>query len=112
MPGLSGMGMMLKGMGFDPEEMKMQAEQFMAMMQAGVAKINANQVQLEATQARIEAKLDRAIEILESTTGSTTPILDDQGKPTGALLTTEKFPQAMLDDAGYQPEANVIGKDK
>jgi hypothetical protein len=93
----SGMAMMVKSLigavGIDPEGLKRDIEQFMAMMKAGVDQLNAN-------QARIDAKLDR-IEKLVAQPGETVAVLDDLGNATGVLLTTEKFPDAMLEDVKY-----------
>jgi hypothetical protein len=89
----SGMSMMLKSLGFDTEGVKRDLEQFMNAMKTGVEKINTNQV-------RIEEKLDR-IERLVEHPGTTTAIERD-GEPSGVLLTTEKFPREILEDAGMQ----------
>lgn len=88
--GESGMAMMLRSLGFDADGMKRNMEEFMGAMKAGVEKINAN-------QATIEAKLDR-IEKLVERPGTTTAIMED-GEPTGVLMTTEKFPNEILEDA-------------
>ena len=93
---LSGPAMLLKSLGLDPEEIQQNVESFKAAMAAAVAKIDAN-------QARIEAKLD---EILAGQKGETTAIVED-GKHTGVLMTTEKFPDAMLRDVGLEAVSGV-----
>lgn len=86
----SGMAMMLKSFGFDTDGIKRDLEQFMLAMKTGVEKINAN-------QARIEEKLQRIENLIEHP-GETTAIIEN-GENTGILLTTEKFPREMLEDA-------------
>ena len=88
---LSGPAMLLKSLGLDPEEIQQNVESFKAAMAAAVAKIDAN-------QARIEAKLD---DILAGQKGETIAIKED-GKHTGVLMTTEKFPDEMLRDVGLK----------
>lgn len=95
----SGMTMMLKSLGFDTDGMKRDLEQFMLAMKTGVEKINAN-------QARIEAKLERIENLIEQP-GKTTAIADENGEHTGILLTTEKFPREMLEDAGMKQGGEV-----
>jgi hypothetical protein len=87
---VSGMAMMLKSFAIDPDEIRGNVEQFMAYMKAAADKINAN-------QAIIEAKLDR-IEKLIDPPGETVHIKEN-GLGTGVLVTTEKFPQELIDEA-------------
>ena len=97
----SGMEMMLKAMGLDPDELKSSVEGFMVHMKDQAAKINAN-------QARIEVKLDEMRELVLDVVGprpSTTHILEN-GEPTGVLVTSEKFPQAMIDDVNHRGAGN------
>ncbi len=88
----SGMSQMLKSLGFDTDALKKDIEQFMGAVKSGIETINAN-------QARIEAKLDR-IEKLVEHPGTTTSIATEAGEESGVLLTTEKFPNEILEDAG------------
>ena len=83
---------MMKSLGLDPDELKNSVEAFMFHMKAQAETINAN-------QKRLEDKLDAISEKLDSIhpPASTTAIYED-GKHTGVLITTEKFPQEMLDD--------------
>ena len=94
----SGMAMMLKSFGFDTDGIKRDLEQFMGAMKNGVEKINAN-------QAAIEAKLDHIVNLIQQP-GETTAITVN-GENTGVLLTTEKFPQEMLDDVNHRSAGNV-----
>ena len=89
---MSGMAGLLKTMGVDTDEIQAQATTFMQGMKAQAETINAN-------QQRIERKLDAILERLDSISPapSTREIIED-GKPTGVLVTDEKFPQAMIDD--------------
>jgi hypothetical protein len=89
--GESGMTMMLRSLGFDPDGMKRDIEQFMAAMKAAVEKVNANQASIEATLDRIEKLVEHP--------GATTAIVTESGEDAGVLLTTEKFPREMLEDA-------------
>jgi hypothetical protein len=82
---------LLKSLGLDTEGMQRDAQQFMQTIQLGVEKINAN-------QERIESKLDRIEKILNQP-GHTSEIRTASGEPTGVLVTTERFPQEMIDDA-------------
>lgn len=99
----SGMERLLGSFGLNPQEIRVSIEQFMLTMQAAAEKINANQQRLEAGLARMERKLTYIQDLIEQP-GETTIIADKDGKHSGALLTTEKFPQAMLDDAGINVE--------
>lgn len=93
---------MLRAFGFDPAEMRQNAEDFMVGVKTVMEK-------LEANQLRIEAKLD-CIEKLIEHPGETT-VITENGENTGVLLTTEKFPREMLEDAAKYspaiPEANL-----
>ena len=95
----NGMAGLLKTMGLDPDELKANVEGFMAGMRDQAAKINGNQERLEAQGSRVESKLDAIILRLDEAIppGSTREILED-GAATGVLITSERFPQAMLDD--------------
>jgi hypothetical protein len=96
---MSGMAGMLKALGVDPDELKANVETFMVNMKAQAETINANQARLEAQGARIEGKLDAVLTRFDelSPASSTKEVLED-GKPTGVLITSERFPQAMIDD--------------
>jgi hypothetical protein len=100
----SGMQGLLKSMGFDPDAMKGQLEAFIANMQAAAAAISANQARLEAQGARIEAQGAAILGRLDllAPAPRTVEVLED-GKPTGVLITDEKFPQAMIDDVFKSP---------
>jgi hypothetical protein len=90
---ISGMAGLLKSMGVDTEELTATANQFMEGMKAQAQTINAN-------QTRIETKLDAILELLNtSAPAPATRELLENGERTGVLITDEKFPQAMLDDA-------------
>ena len=116
----SGMGMMLKSMGLDPDELKANVETFMQHMKEQADKINANQARLEEMITANQASLNSIAQILSglstlvTTQNSTTHILDEEGKKSGVLITSEKFPQEMLDDvyeiktttAGGEPKAS------
>lgn len=90
---LSGPAMLLKSLGLDPEELQQNVEAFKLTIAAAVEKIEVN-------QARIEAKLDQIIAALP-VKGETMAIEED-GKETGVLVTTEKFPDEMLRDVGLK----------
>ena len=83
---------LLKTMGVDTDDIQAQATNFMQGMKAQADTINAN-------QQRIEKKLDEILGRLDaiSPAPATREILEDD-KPTGVLITDEKFPQAMIDD--------------
>jgi hypothetical protein len=110
---LGGMGMMLRACGIDPDEMKQQAEQFMIFMKQGVEKINANQERIESALKSISAAQERSAERInaelaiissllllqqQEREGTTSVVRDENGGHTGVLITSEKFPQAMIDD--------------
>lgn len=90
---------LLKTMGFDPDAMKAQLEAFIQNMQAAAAAISANQARLEAQGAKIEAQGEAILARLDliAPAPRTVEIIED-GKPTGVLITDEKFPQQMIDD--------------
>ena len=121
----NGMAGMLKAMGLDPDELKTNVEGFMAGMRDQAAKINANQERLEAQGGRLETRLDAIAETLElphdgvgGDLGArleakldaitmkldeilpiqTTREIFEDGRATGVLITSERFPQAMIDD--------------
>jgi hypothetical protein len=96
---MSGMAGLLKSIGVDTDQFQAHFETFTAGMRAQAETINANQLRIEAQGARIEAKLDALADRLDSIAPapSTVEVLEDD-KPTGVLITSEKFPQAMLDD--------------
>jgi hypothetical protein len=89
----SGMTAMMKALGLDPVELKAHVEAFTSHMKEQAAAINAN-------QRRIEAKLDVIDEKLAALVPreTTTEILDNAGVGTNVLITSERFPQAMIDD--------------
>ncbi len=101
---MSGMAGLLKSMGVDTEELQANVQTFMQGMQAQAQTINANQARLEAQGVRIEAKLDTVLTRLDelAPAPSTKEVLED-GKPTGVLITSERFPQAMIDDVNGGP---------
>jgi hypothetical protein len=74
------------------ENMEAQVKQFTDGMKAQAEAINAN-------QGRIEAKLETILSRLDaiSPAPTTTEVLEN-GEPTGVLVHSEKFPQAMIDD--------------
>ena len=92
----SGMEMLLGAMGVDPTEVRANIEDFMTAMKATAVKVSEN-------QDRIEAKLDEILDRLEtiSPKPSTQELIED-GKATGVLVTDERFPAAMLKDAGME----------
>lgn len=72
----------------------------MVHMKDQAAKINANQARIESKLDQQEAKFDDLRELVLDVVGprpSTTHILEN-GEQTGVLVTSEKFPQAMIDD--------------
>jgi hypothetical protein len=92
----SGMGMMLKSLGIDPDEIKASIEQFMLTMQSAAERIKENQSAIETRMTAMDAKLDRIAALIDQP-GDTIHVQED-GRDTGILITSEKFPQAMLDD--------------
>jgi hypothetical protein len=90
------MSSMLKMLGLNPDELRANVDGFMQGMKAQADKIDANQARLEAQGQRIEARLEELAAKLEGE-GSTREIYED-GKPTGVLITSERFPQALIDD--------------
>lgn len=88
------MASMMKSFGLDPEEIKANIDGFMLHMKAQGEKVEANQI-------RIEQKLDAHTELLailvDQKTGTSTAILEN-GVDTGTFVTSEKFPQRMIDD--------------
>lgn len=98
--------MLLSSFGIDPTEMRQNVEGFMVTMKTAAERINANQARLEAGQARLEDKLDFIQRLIEQP-GETVKLTDESGQDTGILLTSEKFPQELLKDAGIiQGEAS------
>lgn len=89
---MNGTAMMLKSLGIDPDQIQRNVEEFMTAVKGALEKVDAN-------QARIETKLDAIQARLDAGAGSTTHI-HANGKPAGVLVTDEKFPQEMLDEAG------------
>jgi hypothetical protein len=90
---VSGVATMLKAFGLDPDEIRGNIEGFMQHMKEQGAKVEANQL-------RVETKLDAIIERLDRAApaeGSSTPILEN-GHDTGVFVTSEKFPQRLIDD--------------
>ena len=120
---VSGMAMMLKSLGVDPDEIRGNVEQFMAYMKAAADKINANQAIIEAKLRELQTQgtnlweqnntlrqhIDRIEKIIDPP-GETVHITEN-GLGTGVLVTTEKFPQELIDDAAqHSPvvlEANL-----
>lgn len=108
---VSGMAMMLKSLGIDPDEIRGNVEQFMAYMKAAADKINANQAVIELKLRELQTQgtnlweqnntlrqhIDR-IEKLIDLPGETVHIKEN-GLGTGILVTTEKFPQELIDEA-------------
>ena len=97
----SGMQMMLRSLGLDPDELKANVEGFMATMKTAVEKVEANQLRIEGKleelsqySAAIMLKLDTIIQEPPSFQGTSRQIFED-GKPTGVVLTDEKFPRAL-----------------
>jgi hypothetical protein len=88
----SGIEMLLRAAGVDPEEIRGNVERFMLETRAAVNAINAN-------QRSIETKLDL---ILAAQGGAaiTKEYQKPDGSPSGVLETNEKFPDAVLVDAG------------
>lgn len=105
----SGMAMMLKSLGLDPDELKANVEAFMLHMKAQAEKINQNQARLEAMLGYVEDQGTTALSRLEDlqamvlilaageSQGTTTAILEN-GRASGNLITSEKFPQEMIED--------------
>jgi hypothetical protein len=103
--------------GFDPEAIREHAEQFMADMQATAEKINQNQLRIERMLTDLQTLTNRlTYQVHESVTrleaiqatleataneGTTTPVYAN-GEHTGVLITSEKFPEEMLQDAQYR----------
>jgi|ERR1700727_1343432 len=109
----SGMDTLMSRLGgLIPEDLKRSVEQFMSDMQRAAEKINANQVRIETALASLQASINRlegmqddhnahivsAIRLLMPTPPITTHILDENGQASGNFITSEKFPQEMLDD--------------
>lgn len=96
----SGMVALMKGFGLDPAEIKQHVEAFTSHMKAQAAAINANQQRIEAKLEAHDAKLDELLNrtAAQPVEASTTEILDVSGRPTNVLVTSERFPQAMIDD--------------
>jgi hypothetical protein len=94
---MNGMGMMLKSLGIDPDELKRNVEEFMSVVKASLQKVDAN-------QARIETKLDSILTRLDGLAPepSTTEIMAN-GAASGILITNEKFPRQMMDEAQATP---------
>lgn len=98
---VSGMAGLLKSMGVDADQIQTNIELFTAGMKAQAETINANQVRLEAQGARIETKLNQVLDRLDAMDPGGDPRtreVFENGKPTGVLITNEKFPQALIDD--------------
>lgn len=98
---LSGMGMLLKTLGVNPDEIRASIDSFMSGQKELLTRIAANQERLEASSARIEAKLQFVIDqqVTPYPHPSTTTELLSNGRPTGIVVSDEKFPQVVLDDA-------------
>jgi hypothetical protein len=94
---VSGVALMMRSLGVDPEKLRESIEAFMATMTTAAATINANQKRIEENLGRIERQL-AAIEVKLSDPGETTELAGPDGRSSGVLLTTEKFPDAMLRD--------------
>ena len=93
----SGMEMLLGTMGIDPTEVRASIETFMSTMKSTAEAINANQVRIEVKLDTIIANQDQASQAAAQ--ASTVPVLEN-GEATGVLITDEKFPDAVLKDAG------------
>jgi hypothetical protein len=66
--------------------------------------MSANQATLEAQGAAIMAKLDAMnLKLDEVLPIQTTREVLENGEATGVLITSERFPQAMLEDIGLVP---------
>jgi hypothetical protein len=90
----------LKALGLDPEAIKAEVEAFMAHMREQVAAIHASQERLEAKVDASTHELGRLSHLVDELAGvrpSTVPILEN-GAATGTFMTTEKFPQELIDD--------------
>jgi hypothetical protein len=108
---VSGMDSLMQRLGgMIPEELKRGVEQFMVDMKAAVEKINANQLRIETALTTLQASSDRLEKMQDNTAhilagfsllmppqASSTPILEN-GAHSGNLITSEKFPQEMVDD--------------
>jgi hypothetical protein len=88
----SGLEMLLRAAGVDPNEIRANVEAFMMQTRQAVQQINAN-------QREIVQKLDLILATMPEA-GSTAEYAKPDGSPTGVLETTEKFPAAVLQDAG------------
>lgn len=89
-----------------PQGIKEQVETFIAGMKAQAEASAAAQTRMEAKLDAIAAALDKLVftilsAVAEAPTSSTTPILDN-GRSSGVLLTSEKFPQEILNDQGWE----------
>lgn len=107
----TGATMMLKALGFNPDELKGTVEGFMDHMKQQAATINANQARLEAKQDATTEELGKLCELVADLAGPrpTTRAILENGEETGVLITSEKFPQAMIDDVNRSatgPENN------
>ena len=101
--GSTGTAMMLKALGLDPEEIKANIEGFMQQMRDQAHTINGNQLRIETKLDAIDGTLRRlAISAAAGGLGavpkSTAELCDNQGDPTGVLVTNERFPQQLLED--------------
>jgi hypothetical protein len=88
----SGIEMLLRAAGVDPNEIRASIENFILQTKGAIEQINTN-------QRTIERKLDLILaNQLEA--GVTKEYQKADGERTGVLETTEKFPDAVLVDAG------------
>jgi hypothetical protein len=93
----SGIEILLKAAGIDPGEIRASIDQFMSSMKATADAINANQGRIETKLNTIISNQEKASQAASQAT--TTHVLEN-GRPTGVLLTDEKFPDEVLKDAG------------
>lgn len=103
----SGVQMVMSRLGLDPAELTKHVEAFTADMKAAAAAINANQQRIETKLDEIDAKVDECLNRTgaQPVEASTTEILDAQGRPTNVLVTSERFPQRMIDDVSENRSA-------
>ena len=91
--------MLLRTLGVNPDEIRASIDAFMAGQKELLTRIAANQERLEAATVRLEDKVQFIVDQQIKPYPSTTEILDDQGRGVGVVVSDEKFPQVVLDDA-------------
>lgn len=98
--------------GIDADKLEANVTGFMENVRGAVEKLEANQRIIETKLDRIQATIDRPPAMmfpplfegsatpaaLDGSSGDTVEIRKPNGEATGVLLTTEKFPQAVLDE--------------